>query len=80
MASLRPIAAPGEAAVPCPDAASAQTPGRGAEWRQEPPGIAILAANISAASNARAIAGTTRRASAHPQHELQFAPAPLARD
>ena len=79
VASLRPLAFPGNVA-PLPATASAHAPGQEPEWRQEPMGNALLATKGSHAAPPRTFAAATRRASPHPQHELQFAPAPLARD
>ena len=79
VASLRPLAFPGNV-TPLPATASAHAPGQGPEWRQEPMANAIFATKGSHAAPPRTFAAATRRASTHPQHELQFGPAPLARD
>lgn len=75
--SLRPIvASPGLGALS--PASHEPAP----EGRTDHQGIATLAASISTSAAAKALAGSVRRAPAHPQHELPFAPvpAPLARD
>jgi len=79
VAPLRPLVLPGTVA-PLPVTASAHAPGQEPEGRQEPMGKALLATEGFRAAPTRTLAAATRRASTHPQHELQFAPAPLARD